>query len=195
MSSGRAMHALARAVSLLVGLGLVTVGAYGVAVWAGRSPSREWSLYLDRNWYYTAPQQNWWPWALLAVTVIAVLVGVAVLVASLRPRRAPQTVLSDDASGRAVVEPGAVCDALAADLAALDDVHDAQARARVLRGQVICIAEIRSAAEADPDRLRAGIAQAAGRLTDVLGEAAPHLRIILEPAAPERPRAARRGLA
>src|SRR5699024_5747311 len=120
--------------------------------------------------------------------------GVAVLIASLRPRRAPQTVLSEDGSGRAVVEPGAVCDALAADLAALDDVYDADARARVLRGQVTYIAEVRSAAEADPDRLRAGIAQAAGRLTDVLGEAAPHLRIILEPAAPERPRAARRGL-
>ena len=194
MSSGRAVNALARAVSLLVGLGLVAAGAYGVAVWAGRSPAREWSLYLDRNWYYSAPQQNWWPWALLAVTVIAVLIGVAVLVASLRPRRAPQTVLSEDGSGRAVVEPGAVCDALAADLAALDDVYDADARARVLRGQVTYIAEVRSAAEADPDRLRAGIAQAAGRLTDVLGEAAPHLRIILEPAAPERPRAARRGL-
>ncbi len=194
MSPGRVVTTLARAVSLLVGVGLLAAGAYGVAVWADHSPAREWSLYLDRDWYYTAPQQSWWPWALLAVAVVAALVGVAVLTATLRPHRAPQTVLSDEQSGRSTVEPGAVCDALAAELATLEGVHDADVRARVLRGHVTYIVEVRPAAETDPDRLRAGIALAAGHVTTVLGAAAPHVRVIVEPAKPERPRAARRGL-
>lgn len=195
MNPGRPVIALARAVSMLLGLGLLAAGAYGVAVWAGTSPAREWSLYLDRNWYYTAPQQSWWPWGLVAVAVASVLVGIAVLIACVRPRRASRTVLADDADGLCSVDTGAVCDAVAAEVAALEHVRGAEARTRLLRGDVTCILEVRASAEADIDRLRAGLADAAGNLAAVLGDRAPRLRILLEPDKPERPRAAERGLA
>ncbi|QDQ96589.1 hypothetical protein [Tomitella fengzijianii] len=186
-SPGRALEAVARAVTALVGAASTAAGAYGIALWAGLDLSAAWSIHLDRRWYYFAPAQSWWPWALLAAGALALVTGAAILVAYLRPRRARRITLGSSPLGRAAVEPSALCSAVSGEFAAIAGVENASATARASGGGTVITVAVRAAADSDPDEIRRGAAGAADHLAATLGSSAPRLRVLLELSKPQRP--------
>lgn len=188
MNPGRPLAALARAVGAVVGLALLAGGAYGIAQWAGADLQRRWSLYLDRARFDTAPDSSWWPWGLLIAAVVAAVVGVVVIAACLRPRRAPQAPLEPSPLGWLGVEPGAVADALAASLASREGIESARAAARVVEGRTTLTLRVTAAPGTPRDRVEGHVRFAAAQLVEVLGEHCPALRVLVEFAPPERRR-------
>ncbi|WP_182347945.1 hypothetical protein [Tomitella gaofuii] len=187
MNPGRGLEALARAVSAFIGLTLTAAGAYGIAMWAGLDLSAAWSVYLDRRWYYSAPGQTWWPWALLVIGVLSLAAGAATLIAYLRPRRARRIRLATSPLGVAAVEPSALCSAVSGEFAAIAGVQDSRAIARASGGGTVLTVTVRATADADPEEIRLGAAGAADHLATTLGASAPGLRVLLELAKPPRP--------
>lgn len=185
MNVGRGLGLVGRLVTALVGIALIAAGAYGIAFWADVDFPDRWPVYLDRQWYFSAADQSWWPWALVGVAVLSIVVGALLVALHLRPRRAPQVSVGRTDLGALSIEPSAVGDAVAAQLADLPDVEGADARARVVGGQETITLNVRAVPDADVDELRAKMVEFAGAVADSLGKSTPCLRFILGFSAPD----------
>lgn len=83
----RAVHTIDRLVVAVTALALIAGGVVAVLWWQGVAVVVDAFARVDNTKIDTAADQAWWPWALLAATVILALLGVWLLVGNLRPNR------------------------------------------------------------------------------------------------------------
>jgi hypothetical protein len=115
-----------RAVSAIVGLAFIAGGTLVIGWWAAIDPVRAVFGYADQDWYATAPEQNWWPWALAAVTIGGLTLGVWLLIENVRPNRVGEFELATGVEvGTATVETGALAQAAAVILSRAAEVEEA----------------------------------------------------------------------
>lgn len=126
---------LDRLVTLLVGLALV-VGA--VAAWAWY-----YSVVLTGPAIEVAPAQDllaqeWWPWALAAIGILLVVVGLRRMAAHIPDRGVNKLRLrrSDDTGGLAV-DSGPLASAASDEIAAVDGVRSSHGKVLRERGQLV----------------------------------------------------------
>ncbi|MDG3009082.1 hypothetical protein G4X40_02840 [Rhodococcus sp. D2-41] len=130
----RILAGVDRLLVVLAGLALVLGGAFALAYRFGVPFTHDWMRHMNRLWYYTAPDQNWWPYALGIAAVLTAFAGVALLATNLSRRRTDEAVLDDNTLGTLTFEPSALACVLAATLSAAPGVREAKAGARNQRG-------------------------------------------------------------
>lgn len=125
-----------RLLTLLLGTGLVCAGA-GLIAWRRRVGFvRRWLARSDRDFYLQAPHQGWWDFALAGVAVLALLAGVWLLAANLRPNRYSTIALGNSTGHETTVVAAAqVASAVAATLARDPAITDASGIAVIDRGR------------------------------------------------------------
>jgi hypothetical protein len=131
----RGLAGLDRFVSAIAGLALVAGGLLVLGWWAEVDIVRELFGYADRDWYITAPQQDWWGWALAAAMVGGLALGGWLLLENVRPNRAGEFDLAAGVPvGTATVETGQLAEATAAILRRAPEVEEATGSAVDDRG-------------------------------------------------------------
>lgn len=118
----------------IAGAALLVGGAYGVALWAGLPLAHSLARRMDRMWYFTAAEQQWWPWALGGAAALCLLAGIALIVAVLRPRPHRMAVLAHRSLGVLAVDPGSVASAVASSIEGIDGVLKAESSSRRIAG-------------------------------------------------------------
>lgn len=131
---GRATIWASRALVFLTGAALLVGGVYGIALWAGLPLANSLALRMDRLWYFTAPEQQWWPWALGGAAALCLIAGLALVIAVLRPRPHRMAVLARRSLGVLAVDPGTVASAVASSIEGIDGVLKAQSSSRKIAG-------------------------------------------------------------
>ncbi len=161
----RATVALDRVLVLVLGLVLLAGGAWVVAWSSGRLPAGWWStstfsLGLPTAWTAAA----WWPWAVLGVGLLLVLVGLLWFLRHFRSSRVPVLPLAGDGSGgRLLVRDGALADGCAQALVErCPDVVSASGRLLDQRGRMVLDLRAQVRPEAD-------LASVAGACDEVVG--------------------------
>ncbi|WP_370248531.1 hypothetical protein [Nocardioides sp.] len=152
----RRVRALDRAALAVVALGLLAA-AGGLWWWRREGADRV----LDPTPVTDASRESWWPWALGAVGVVLLVLGLGWLWAHLRPRPVPVVRLAGSGrEGRLLLEPAAAADAAAHALADTLGVRRAGARVSRERGGLL----LRVRALVDPDADPRVVADAAARV-------------------------------
>lgn len=131
--------AVGRALTALLGFGLLVGGGSIVLWWMNVPLARQLYAHADRNWYRTAAEQSWWAWALAVVAVGATLAGLLLLAANLRPNRLgsiefPTSPAESATAGTASVSAGALANAIATHLGNHPLIESATGRAVYDRG-------------------------------------------------------------
>lgn len=184
----RIVAGIDRLLVLLVGLVLVLGGAFALAYHFGVPFAHDWMRHMDRLWYYTAPDQNWWPYALGIVAVLAAFSGVALLSTNLSRRRTDETVLDDNTLGTLTFEPSALAGVIAGSLAGTQGVRDAKARARNERGTPTISVTLIAEPGTDIHDLTALAERTSRQLDESIGEVALAIRYFVQYERPERVR-------
>ncbi len=167
---------ISRLLVFLAGAALLIGGGYGIALWADMPLAHSLALRMDRLWYFTAPQQQWWPWVLGAAALVCALVGIALIVAVTRPRPHRVTELAQRSLGRLSVNPDAVADAIASSIEGIDGVSKAQANARKIAGVPTISITITIDAHTDVGALRALLESTTVHAAASFGPNAPSFR-------------------
>lgn len=132
----RGTLAVDRIMTALAGLVLAALGVLCILWSADRlgSAPRQVDLSAGRGW----SQQQWWPWALGAVGVVLILVGLRWLLSHLpRPGVGHMSLTGSGREGRLLVAAGTVIDAAASSLAGTPGVRSAHGRIDHDRGQLV----------------------------------------------------------
>lgn len=130
---GRAAATADRLGSAVFGILFVTVGTAAVAWQRNQLPTqihdarRTFESWAPTEW----DDQQWWPWALTAATVVTVVIGLRWLYAH-RPRRQP-ALLTTDSDEHASVDLTSAARNVAAEFAATPGIDSATARVIQLR--------------------------------------------------------------
>lgn len=170
----RATAGLDRVVGVVLGLGLIVGGLAVLGWWQGvltrRVPAVGRHTRGVLRSVADATDTRWWPWALAVGGILAIVLGVWWLLAHSRSRAVRRLPLAGSgATGRLSVDSGAVLDAAAADLAAVEGVR--RASGRLLRDRRETVAELSLTMDADAE-LRpvvTGIDRAVSDLAGALG--------------------------
>ncbi|HEY5855553.1 MAG TPA: hypothetical protein VIW24_16270 [Aldersonia sp.] len=146
-----------RLVVALAGLALL-LGGLAIVGWCMQiGLARTVVAHTEPRWYATAPQQDWWQWALAGATVIAAVIGVLLLLANLRPNR-PGTIELETRDlpevGTATVNAAQVAAAAAAALTDHPGVLAASGTAVVDRGRRTARITLTAAPDISLDHLR-----------------------------------------
>jgi hypothetical protein len=144
--------AVGRALTALLGVGLLIGGGSIVLWWMDVPLARRLYAHADRDWYRTAAEQSWWAWALALVAVFATVAGLLLLTANLRPNRLGAIELTtppgeSPTPGTAAVSAGVLANAVAAHLGNHPLITSATGRAVHDRG----LRTLRITMRADPD--------------------------------------------
>ena len=153
----RRLAGIDRLLVALVGLALV-LGGVVIVGWCMRvGLARSAVAHAEPRWYATAPQQDWWEWALAGTTVVTAVVGVWLLLANLRPNR-PGAIELDTRDlpevGTATVHAGQVAAAAAAALTDHPGVLAASGTAVLDRGRRTARITLTAAPDVSLDHLR-----------------------------------------
>lgn len=163
----RTTVAVDRLLTFLVGL---VVGATGLALfawWAGWLPGA--GERLDLAAVADLERQVWWPWALGAVGVVLVLLGLRWLASHLPDRGVTHLVLpGSGADGRLVVAAGPVAAALAATFQETPGVRSARGAIQRDRGQIVARVNAMVEDEADLRVVAAAAERASAELQRAL---------------------------
>lgn len=176
---GRPTVFASRLIVFLVGAALLVGGAYGVAHWAEVALADSLAERMDRLWYYTAAEQQWWPWALGASAALCLVIGAALIVAVARPRHHGTADLAQRSLGLLSVDPGAVGDAVASSIEGIDGVLKAQARAREIAGVPTMSITITIDPRTELDPLRTLLEATTAETTASFGPNAPQIRYFI----------------
>jgi hypothetical protein len=131
----RTVAGLDRFVSAILGLALVVGGLLVIGWCAEITFVRDLFERADEEWYSSAPEQDWWGWALAAAMVGGIALGGWLLVANVRPNRAGDLELTTGvAIGTATVDTGQLAGAIAATLRRAPEVVEANGTAVDDRG-------------------------------------------------------------
>ncbi|WP_024796152.1 hypothetical protein [Tomitella biformata] len=181
---GRPTALAARVVALISGVLLLGCGLFGIGIWAGIPLASSLSQRMDRLWYFTAAQQQWWPWALGVAAAVCLLTGLALVVALLRPRPHRTVDLALRSMGRLTVSPVAVGGAIAASLEGIDGVLRAKSTARRIGGTPTISIDIRISPHTDVGPLRALLESTATQAAASFGPNTPSYRFLVQVAKP-----------
>lgn len=143
-----------RLVVLVAGCSLLAGSALTLAWALGVTAARDLVHRLDRARIAAIPDQEWWPTALGATAVLALVAGVTLLIVNLRRGRTstmpvfpgPGSNATEDAGADLSVDLGPLAHGLAAELSDLDGVRTVRSTALDDRGQ----ATLRVTVVADP---------------------------------------------
>lgn len=177
---GRPAAAIARAVTLLVGLLLLAGGLYGVGLWADLPLAHSLSRRMDRLWYFTAAQQSWWPWALGVAAALFLVIGVGLVVSMVRPRPHRTVDLARRSLGLLTVSPAAVGGAIAASLEGVEGVLSAKSSSRMVRGIPTLSIDVRISPYTELAPLRALLESTAAYAAASFGPNSPAYRFIIQ---------------
>lgn len=176
----RGVLLLDRTVLLLLGVTTLLTSAFLVVWGLGRWPGTPEEVSL--SWVNGVPDHPYWPWALGAGGVLALLLGLRSLVAHARRRRVRQVGLPSDAStpGRLRVDLPAVADAAAEQLGRCPQVEAARGHVVLDRGTTVLELVVRVDAAVDLVTLRAAVDRTRDDLAVVLPPRTAHLRVRLD---------------
>lgn len=131
----RATVAVDRVVLTLIALVLLGAGVGGILWWSGRLAVSD---TVDLKSLAPVTHQPWWPWAVGALAVVLVLLGLRWLAAHLPDRGVSQLVLAgSDASGRLVVDASSAVAAAAHHLEQTPGVTGVRGLIQQDRGQLV----------------------------------------------------------
>ncbi|MFH5821112.1 hypothetical protein [Georgenia sp. AZ-5] len=184
----RAVLALDRIVTLILGLVLLLGGLAAIAWWAGQ---------LDRLWPATpgslqfrpardAVEAGWWPWAAGVAGAVAILLGLWWLVSHIPRRSVPALALpGGDVRGGLRLDPNAATATAADVLAQTPGVRSARGTMRDDRGELVAALDATIEPTADLTTVVAAAERVSAELGHVLDLPAARCRVQL--------RVARRG--
>ena len=131
----RATIALDRVVLTLVALVLLGAGVLGVLWWSGRLAVSD---TVDLKPLAPVTHEQWWPWAVGALALVLVLLGLRWMAAHLPDRGVSQLVLAgSDTTGRLVVDASSVVSAAAQQLEQTPGVTGVRGLIQRDRGQLV----------------------------------------------------------
>ncbi len=181
----RATLAVDRVLTALVALLLMAAGGAGIVWWSGRFlvlPPR-----LDLSGLGWLPRQSWWPWALGAVGLLLLLLGLRWLVGHLPDRGVSHLNLAGSSpAGKLMVEARTVASTTAEVLQATPGVRSARGSIQRDRGQLVARLSATIERGADLELVAAAADQVSAQLRQVLQREDLHCRVQLRTARQER---------
>ena len=181
----RGTLAVDRVVGAVVALVLIGAGLFGIAWWSGRFPSLP--PRVDQSVWTSWTTQAWWPWALAAAGVVAILVGLRWLVAHLPDRGVSHLSLTGSGvDGKLIVDAGTVAAAAAQALQHTIGVRSSRGSIHRDRGQLVAVLKATIEREADLHLIAAAADQASAHLQQALQRGDLHCRVQLRTAARDR---------
>jgi hypothetical protein len=159
---------LDRVVLFIVAIGLIGVGAAGIAWWldlVSWLPAR-----MDLSWARDTVGQSWWPWVAGVAGLVAVLVGLRWLIGHLPDRAVDDLTLSgSDPGGRFRAAANPVARAAAQMLAGAPGVRSASGKVLRERGRLVARLTATIETRADLQAIATTADQLAADLGAVLG--------------------------
>ena len=163
----RATVALDRVALALLALVLLAAGAGALAWWSGRLPALP--ATTDLGAVAPVTHQPWWPWALGALGLVLVLLGLRWMAAHLPDRGVSQLVLAgSDGTGRLLVDASAVASAAATQLEQTPGVTSVRGLMQRDRGQLVARFNTSVDRRADLHAVAAAADAVTAQLRDVL---------------------------
>lgn len=130
----RTLNLVDRLVVGLVGLVLLGAGVVALLWWQQVSVVVDEIEQINDHEIYTAPEQGWWPWSMLAATIVLVVAGLWLVLANVRLNRIRSVVVgtsSGAVGGERTVAVPDVGKAAAKSLERDPRIHSTQTRAFV----------------------------------------------------------------
>lgn len=181
-SVGRAAAVADRIGTAVFGILLLAVGSVALAWQRGVLPAalvdgrRTFESWTPAQW----PDEQWWPWALVGVTIVAVLVGLRWLYAH-RPRRQAATIVAD-ADEHARIDLASAARNVAAEFASTPGIDDASARiVQVRRSRVVRISGVADDSGASTEELVASAANIRRMCSDALAGLTVETQVLIDP--------------